>query len=288
MKILTYFSMTLLFVCTLTLPARADVDWSVEADIDAQVTPLDMAASVMGNRVFVLTRGEVRLYDQNGKLEATIPVDPAFNRLDVSGLELAGIDNKIFLSSDTTNRVQLIGFAVVTPIDVTGSPFTGPEDAPVTIAVFSDFQCPYCARVSQLLDPVMEKNPDAVRIVYKHYPLPNHKMARSAALASYAAYKQGKFWEYHDELFANMRSLSPEKFEEIATTLGLDPEQFKKDMSSTAAMQQIQRDMMAAKKVGVRGTPSIYINGRKLKKRSPEAIQEIIDEELKKAENRQK
>lgn len=130
---------------------------------------------------------------------------------------------------------------------------------------------------------MFEKNPETVKIAYKHLPLRNHKMARPAALASMAANEQGKFWDYHDKLFAESKIVSA-SIDKIANDLGLDPDQFKKDMNSPRLQQIVAGDVKDAGRLGVTGTPTIFINGRKLKQRSPEGFQAMIDEELQKLE----
>ena len=134
-----------------------------------------------------------------------------------------------------------------------------------------------------LFEQVLDKYPDSVKIVYKHYPLPSHKEAFPAALASLAAAEQGRFWEYHDELFLNQDSLSSEKYLEIAKGLGLDLQKFTLDMMRPSLRQKIEADVADGKKAGVTGTPTVFVNGRRLKNRDLAAISILIDEEL--AEN---
>jgi protein-disulfide isomerase len=130
---------------------------------------------------------------------------------------------------------------------------------------------------------VLEQYPDDVKVVFKNFPLTRiHKFALNASVAALAANQQGKFWEYHSELFKNYNKLNDEKFDEIAGSLGLDLEQFKKDMQNPALSALVQRDLQDGVAAGVRGTPSIFINGRLLQQRSLQGFQQIIDEELKK------
>jgi protein-disulfide isomerase len=131
-----------------------------------------------------------------------------------------------------------------------------------------------------LFEQVLDKYPDSVKVVFKHYPLSFHKQALPAALASMAAAEQGKFWEYHDELFINQKSLAKEKYLEIAENLGLDLKKFSLDMMRPSLRQKIEQDVAEAKKAGVTGTPTIFVNGRKLKNRDIAAISKLIDEEL--------
>jgi protein-disulfide isomerase len=128
---------------------------------------------------------------------------------------------------------------------------------------------------------ILEAYPKDVKFVYKNYPLPFHQQAMPAAKAAVAAGKQGKFWEMHDEIFENMRSLSPEFYDKAAGELGLNVEQFKKDMEAPETTKLIQEEMAQASAVGVRGTPTIFINGKKPQGRSFELYKQIIDDALK-------
>ena len=131
-----------------------------------------------------------------------------------------------------------------------------------------------------LFEQVLDKYPDSVKIVFKHYPLSFHKQALPAALASMAAGEQGKFWEYHDELFLNQSSLSSQKYMEIAENMGLDIEKFSLDIMRPSLRNKIEQDVDNAKKAGVTGTPAIFVNGRKLKKRDFVSLSKLIDAEL--------
>ncbi len=127
---------------------------------------------------------------------------------------------------------------------------------------------------------MLENNPDTVKIVLKNMPLQFHKFAAPAALAALAAGEQGKFWEFHDELFANSPKLDPKAIDDIATKLDLDIAKFKTDMNSPVIRQKLAKDLHDAQEAGVTGTPTIFVNGIKLKSRSLPAIQKLIDEEL--------
>lgn len=131
-----------------------------------------------------------------------------------------------------------------------------------------------------LLEQVLEHNPDTVKIVFKNMPLNFHRFAEPAALAALAAGEQGKFWEFHDALFAASSKLSLDVINGIATKLGLDMEKFKTDMASAAIKQKLAQDLQDAKEAGVTGTPTLFVNGIRLKSRTLPAIQKIVDEEL--------
>ena len=131
-----------------------------------------------------------------------------------------------------------------------------------------------------LLEQVLEQNPDTVKMVFKNMPLRFHQFAEPSARAALAAFKQGKFWQFHDELFKS-EQLSNEVINSIAVDLGLDMAQFNKDINSAEITKMIEKDLMDAQKVGVTGTPTIFINGKKLKNRSLQGFQMMIDQELK-------
>jgi protein-disulfide isomerase len=129
---------------------------------------------------------------------------------------------------------------------------------------------------------VLEKYPQDVKVVVKHFPLSSHKFARQAATAALAADAQGKFQEFHDKLFENQRVLNDAKVQEIARELQLDLDKFNKDLKDPAIQQLITRDMTNGRQSGVRGTPTIFINGKRLNNRSLQGFQQMIEAELKK------
>jgi len=133
-----------------------------------------------------------------------------------------------------------------------------------------------------VLEQVLEKYPESVKIVFKNFPLRNHKFAMQAAIAALAAEKQGKFWEFHDLLFKNYNRLSEQKFKEIAQQLNLDLEKFEKDRKDPGIRAMIDRDVSEGREAGVRGTPTVFINGRILQNRSMTGFQELIEKALKK------
>jgi len=131
-----------------------------------------------------------------------------------------------------------------------------------------------------LLEQVLENNAETVKVVFKNMPLGFHKFAEPSARAALAAHKQGKFWEFHDELFKS-KKLSNELINNIAVGLDLDMAQYNKDMSSEEVKKMIEKDLMDAQKAGVTGTPTVFVNGKKLKNRSLQGFQMMIDQELK-------
>lgn len=168
--------------------------------------------------------------------------------------------------------------------DAFWAPARGPQNAPVTLVVFSDFQCPFCAKVVPTLEQIQANYAQQVRIVFHHYPLPFHKDAEPAARAAFAAQMQGAFWPYHDLLFANQKALSDEELTAYAQQIGLDLTAFELDRKSQEARDQVARDAVWVKQLGVRGTPGFFINGRRLSGAQPlKNFAAIIDDELDKS-----
>ena len=168
------------------------------------------------------------------------------------------------------------------PVEVAGFPARGPENAPVTIVEFSDFECPYCSRVIPTLEQVVETYGDQVRLVFRQFPLNNiHSNAQKAAEASLCANDQGKFWEMHDLMFKEQRSLEQEQLKEKAARLELDVEAFNECLDSSKYAEAVMNDLEAGGQVGVSGTPALFINGRFLSGAQPyEALATVIDAEL--------
>lgn len=160
-------------------------------------------------------------------------------------------------------------------------PVRGPKDAPVQIVMFSDYECPFCSRVEETMKQVREKYADKVAIVFRDFPLSFHKNAQKASEAAGCAAEQGKFWEYHDKLFANQRALAPANLETYATELGLDLPKFKSCLDSGQRAPEVAADMKSGQSVGVTGTPASFVNGRFVNGAQPyEAFAKIIDDEL--------
>ena len=131
-----------------------------------------------------------------------------------------------------------------------------------------------------VLEQVLEQHPQQVKVVFKHFPLRNHKFAFKAAQASMAAGKQGKFWEFHDLLFKDYSNLNDQKVTEIRNSLNLDTDQFQREMLDPAIKAQIDADLRNGNSAGVRGTPTVFINGKRLRDKSLKGFQRQINQEL--------
>lgn len=167
-------------------------------------------------------------------------------------------------------------------IELATAPAKGLSTAPVTIAEFAEFQCPFCLNVNATLRQIEETYKDRVRFVWKHLPLVRiHSHAMDAAVAAEAARNQGKFWEYHDKLFANQTQLEPDNLRKYAQELGLDLARFDRDREDSNLKAKVQSDMAEATSLGVTATPTFFINGRLVSGAMPfETFSTIIDAEL--------
>jgi protein-disulfide isomerase len=167
-------------------------------------------------------------------------------------------------------------------------PTLGPATAPVTLVEFSDFQCPFCQRVEPTLKRIRETYGDRVRIVWKDFPLTQiHPQAFKAAEAAHCAREQGKFWEYHDRLFANQQALQVDALKQHASALKLDTAKFNDCLDSAKYAERVQAQMGVGAALGVNSTPAVFVNGRLLSGAQPfETFAAVIDEELERAKAR--
>jgi protein-disulfide isomerase len=147
-------------------------------------------------------------------------------------------------------------------IPTAGSPVTGPQDAPITVVEFSDFQCPYCALATPQLRAVLKAYPTQVKLIFKQFPLDMHSQAALAAAAAIAAHRQGKFWPMHDALFASHNDLSRPTILTLASAIGLDIKRFEADLDSAQTKQTVAQDLEDGTRAGVMSTPTIFIDGQ--------------------------
>jgi protein-disulfide isomerase len=233
----------------------------------AEVTDADVEAffnenkARIGNRTLEQISGQIRQYLEN---QRRAEAENAFYG------ELESKYDVAYLLEPPRAEVEAVG------------PAKGPENAPVTIVEFSDFECPFCSRVLPTLEQVEANYGDKVRIVFRQFPLNIHPNAQKAAEASLCAEDQGKFWEMHDHMFANQRQLSVDNLKAAAGELGLDVDTFAQCLDSGEHAGVVEADMKAGVEAGVSGTPAMFINGQLVSGAVPyEQVAEVIDAELK-------
>ncbi len=172
----------------------------------------------------------------------------------------------------------------VVPVPLGDSPRLGPDDAPVTMVVFGDFECPFCARGNETVEDLRKHYGERLRVVYKHTPLPFHSHAYVAARAAVAAHAQGKFWPFHDALYARKARFDGDDLNDIAREVGLNMKKFRKSMESLELDASIEADQALAMSLGVSGTPAYFVNGRPVHGAQPELVFRLmIEEELDRA-----
>jgi protein-disulfide isomerase len=182
-------------------------------------------------------------------------------------------------------RPAAAGEDAIFKVPVGDSPVKGNAGALITIVEFSDYQCPFCSRAHNTVVQLQKDYGDKLRVVMKQNPLPFHPNAKPAALAALAAGEQGKYWEFHDKLFANQQQLDDATYEKYAQEIGLNVEKWKADKGSSKYNDVIQRDQTLAQQLGASGTPAFFINGKKLVGAQPiERFKTLIDAELARAQ----
>lgn len=168
-------------------------------------------------------------------------------------------------------------------VPVDDDPALGPADAPITIIEFSDYECPYCRRwQAEVLPRLRETYPDQIRFVYRDFPLTSiHANAAPAAAAANCAQEQDAYWEFHDKLFSMELGLSTRAYQQYASDLGLDTDVFNECLESDRYMDEVQADFQYAAELGIRSTPTFFINGIAIVGAQPfELFQEVIEKEL--------
>jgi protein-disulfide isomerase len=241
---------------------KQEVDWKIGG-----VTPKDVEDFYTANQSRIRkpldeVRGQILNYLQQTRLN------------DARREYLKGLRDKA--------QVKLFLKPPVIDVSAGEAPFKGPQDAPITIVEFSDFQCPFCKQVVSVLSQVLEQYPGRVKLAFRDFPIPTiHPHAQKAAEAAHCAEEQGKFWEYHDLLFAKQDELPTENFVDYARSLGLEAAAFQTCLESHRQRDRVEHNHADGMKAGVSGTPAFFINGRLLSGAQPlEAFKTMIDEEL--------
>jgi len=248
-----------------------------------QVTPRQIIEAEIESNVAVPSREEVTAYYERNQARFTGPREQA----------LAQARQQLIDSSRNRFRDVLLrrlkrqyGFKsflepLRTEIATAGHPSRGPENAPVTIVEFSDFECPFCGALFPTIKALEKNYPDTVRVVYRQFPLTNiHPYAMKAAEASLCALEQGRFWQMHDSLFGFQQDLTIASLKLRATELNLDVDAFGACLDSGRQAARIKQDMAEGAKAGVTGTPTLFVNGRVLLGNQPAELRTLIEDEL--------
>lgn len=196
---------------------------------------------------------------------------------------LAGSVGKALPSQEDVNQPPAEDLNKVYEVSADDDPFIGPKDAKITLIEFSDFECPYCQKVVPTMKELAKTYGDKIKIVFRNFPLDFHPNAKTAALASECADDQGKFWPYHDKLFENQKKLDLESLKSYAKELGFNTSEFNKCLDSKKYEAEVAKDAQDGQNASVSGTPTFFINGRKVEGAQPiDQFKKVIEEELKK------
>lgn len=186
-------------------------------------------------------------------------------------------------AGQAVNSNEAVNEPEVVDVSADDDPIKGDKDAKVTIVEFSDFECPFCGKAEPTLKKILEKYQGKVKLVYRDFPLAMHKNAQKAAEASQCANDQGKYWEYHEKLYANQKALTLADLKKYAADLGLNSAKFNECLDSDKYADEVKKDLADGESYGVDGTPAFFINGVKLVGAQPyEEFEKIIEAELKK------
>ena len=290
--------LALVALCLLSLGASCDRAKKAEG-AGPGTAPTDSAAAPVGERVETLegidiselTDPEVELWQglvnerlspcgdpvsvgrcvvDKRKCGACVTAARYLTRLVMEGYDKQTIEAHYARRFDRDGRAEM---------SLDGAHVRGAPMAPVTIVEFSDFQCPFCAAAYPELERIVREFEGRAKLVFKHYPLPSHSRSTYAARAAEAAGRQGKFWEMHDILFQNQRKLEDSDLARYAEMLGLDAGRFAADMQDVELQEKVASDRKQGETLGVEGTPSIFVNGRRFEE-PLKALPAYLQEEL--------
>jgi protein-disulfide isomerase len=231
-----------------------------------------------------VTDAEVQAFYEAQKARINQPLDAVKDQLQQMLLQSRAQQVRQGFLSSLRDQANVSIFLPAPRIDVAVDPnrIRGNPNAAVTIVEFSDFQCPYCQRSYPTVQSLLAKYSDEIKFSYRDFPLRSlHPQAELAAVAGRCAGEQGKFWQFHDELFGKPNLLTEEELAKHAATIGLDSEQFQSCLGSGRFDASIEKDMQDGMDAGVTGTPAFFINGILLSGALPAStFEKAIDSEL--------
>lgn len=256
--------------------ADAKIEWSIIKKIKLDDAPKDMAISGDNATAYVLGTKGILIYSiRENKITDTIPIEGNYSQI-----ELSKDGEKLFITDPELKELSIIQVSEVYDIQAEQSPLIGKSDAPVSVVAFLDFQCPYCARVYPVIEKLLEKYPDEVNLIIKHNPLKMHRHAEKASLAALASAKQEKYQQITKVFFDNYKNLNDDTIKKYAEEAGLDMEAYNTAINDPSLKKIIRKDLNLGVKVKVRGVPTLFINGRRVKDRSLKALSEMVNQEL--------
>jgi protein-disulfide isomerase len=262
--------------CCPTASCIAEMDITVKAEFELESALSDLKLSRDGKWMYLLTQeGQLLVYSYKGVLVGAFDVGAGFTQIEPGPTE-----DEIYLLDKKGKTIQIAELNYPREIDSSGSPFKGKVDAPVVIVEYTDFQCPYCAKLGTIFNELLELYPGKLKIVYKNFPLSGHTYAWKAAAAVMAAHEKGQFWPFHDRLFEHFNSLDDAKLLKIRKEFGFDTPEFDQLMKSSKIRKKVADDKQEGKSIGVHSTPTVFVNGIRLKDKRLSGFKAAIDKAL--------
>jgi len=269
--------MLFLISCSLVTQTFAiDLDSRMIREVSLNDHPIDTTISPDGSYIFILTANAVLVYSRmDDKIVNRIPVGKGFDKISFSKAR-----NEFILTSTTSKTLNIFKIYPISQINIEGLPYSGPGNAPVTVIVFDDYSCSACAVLEKSLKDMLQIYPEEVKLVIKHYPNSDRRFSEKATAAARAAQAQGKFWEFHRALFEKQASLNDDTIQAIAIQLALDLTKFNQDLNSQEIKAMVDRDLSEGRQLGIKGTPTVFVNGKYLERKSLGDLTEMIEAEL--------
>lgn len=263
-----------------------------EAERRGDTTAQELLQSEVESRTQPVTDEQVEAwYQQNASRLQNRPKDQLLPQIKAFlGQQAGAVARQAFVDElREKQEVKVLFEPLRAELELTDATLKGPADAPITLVEFSDFQCPACKSFNPILSQVLDEYGDKIQVAFRQFPLRSiHPQAQPAAEAALCAREQGKFWQIHDAMFADQRSLNPPDLKQLARTLELDGEAFDACFDEGRHRPLIEEDLARGQQLGVSGTPSVFINGREVapgKVPSYEQMKDIIEDELRRAES---
>jgi protein-disulfide isomerase len=250
------------------------------------ITPKELEKREVQDRVQQVTEADVQSFVEKNKArfgKARVPDRDLLKSIG-EGLQAQRLEDRrqdYYRDLRSKAGIQIHLEPPRVPVGVDGGAVKGPATAPVTIVEFSDFQCPFCSRAAQVLKQIEERYKGQVRVVFRDFPLPKHEQAAKAAEAASCANEQGHFWPMHDRIFENQANLQTGDLKRLASEIGLNREAFDRCLDTGKYANRLRRDVEEGESYGVRGTPTLFINGRLITKPLTYGyVVSVIEEEL--------
>lgn len=212
---------------------------------------------------FTILNTETSACNQPHSLAQSLRDDPSCRDSQIVAQFVADAIEAGAAAADIRHDIPVVAKALTPqPIDIGGRPVYGPEHAPVTVVVFADFQCPHCRLEAPKLRAAIDAAEGQAKLVFKHFPLGHHQVAKRAAVATEVAHRAGKFWAMHDQIFAHQGELTEALLAELAAQIGLDAAKFATDLDADVGIEAVEADHAEGQRLGIAGTPAVFIDGR--------------------------